>query len=259
MNADTLVVESSLYIPNAAVSIQDLPCGYLDDQGVLHREVQVRAMTGFEEELLGNDKIPGMKKFNQLLVNCLVRIGQIDEKAKIASIVPKLLVGDRVFLFLQIRRVTIGDTLPFRSTCPVKSCRKESRHLVNLGDLPVQVMQDARKRSFTATLPVSKQAVQYRCANGEDEERAEKFEDRVEAASLILLQRIEQLDGKPPTLGDLQAMHWVDREFLREAFDKGEGGLDTSIDLECSHCGHQYRKEVPVGQAGFFYPRTLSL
>jgi hypothetical protein len=72
--------------------------------------------------------------------------------------------------------------------------------------------------------------------------------------SLGIFMRVDLIDGKPPTLADIQGLGLSDRNLLREEFQEIEGGLDTEVDLQCPDCEHDFAREVDVTQAGFFFP-----
>ena len=54
--------------PKGTLGVFDLPCGYLDPQTQeLFTEVQVREITGNEEDMLASQQIPSAQKISQLL------------------------------------------------------------------------------------------------------------------------------------------------------------------------------------------------
>jgi len=271
----TMMTEAQLREPKSTIGVFELPCGYLDASGVLHTEVLLNEISGRDEDMLANDKIPANKKMNQLLTSCIARIGSITDKGAIASIVPDLLVGDRVFLVLAVRRVSLGDDYPYKDTCP--SCEKESLMSINLSELDIVKMSDPKKRVFDARMP-SKAAikawandgedvpepersnptgrtVRFKMLTGRDEEKAGKGTSGPESISVLLGLRILMLDDKPPTIEDLQNLTMSERSYIRDVvFRAGDGGVDTTLDVTCPQCAHEFKRELDIAQMGFFFP-----
>ena len=238
--------------PKSSQGVYELPCGYLDAEGKIHTEVVLREMTGAEEDLLASKQISPSKKFSELISRCVTRIGTVTDRGQISAIVRQLPIGDRVFLLFAIRRVTLGDNYPFSDKCPNDSCGIESVYKIDLSVLEVKKMPDPLKRIYDITLP-SGDTARFRVSTGEDEERVSKFEKSADAISQSVLMRLEQLNGLPPTLEAVKAMGWKDRQALRSAWDKVEGGVETEMEMQCPRCGHEFKRDVQVGLS-FFYP-----
>jgi hypothetical protein len=269
-----MMTEAQVREPKSTVGLFTLPCGYLDSDGVLHTEVLLREISGKEEDMLASKKVPDQKKMNQLLIACIERLGSISDRERIAAAVPELLVGDRVFLLIAVRRTSLGDDYPYKDQCP--SCEKESLMSIDLASIEVAPMPEPTKRIFDARLP-SKVAtriwadtgelppaektnptgptVRFRPVTGRDEEKFGQVLNKDDALSKSLQARIELLDGKPPTVDDLQALSLTERQYLRdEIFDRADGGVETTLDVTCPKCGHDYTRELEIGQMGFFFP-----
>jgi hypothetical protein len=269
-----MMTEAQVREPKSSVGVYTLPCGYLDATGVLHTEVVVTEINGSDEDMLGSNKTPAQKKLNQLLISRVQRIGSITDRNSIAAAVPELLVGDRVFLILAIRRVSLGDDYPYKDICP--SCEKESLMTIDLSTLDIIAMPDPRKRVYDAKLP-SKAAcrewansgtvppaeklnptghtIRFRVMVGRDEEQVGKVQGKDDAISKLLAMRVELLDGKPPTIADFQVMSMAERSYIRdELFRQNDGGVETTLEVTCPKCDHDYERELEIGQTGFFFP-----
>lgn len=242
--------QQQLETPKSTVGIYELPCGYIDPQGVLHIEVQLREMTGREEDLLASNKIAPQKKINALIAACTERIGNVTDKMQIQNIISTLTQGDRVFLLIAIRRTTLGDDLPMEEECP--ECKMKGNYIANLGTLDIKRMADPMRRVFDMTLPSGK-TIRFRVSNGSDEDRVAKVPDE-EKLSMMLLCRTEVLNGKPPTMMDIKNLGWRDRQALRDAFEDNDGGVDSSLELGCPACGHEFKRDLDLGAQGFFFP-----
>ena len=246
--------QASVDKPKSTQGVFELPCGYLDPEGQLHTEVEVREITGHEEDLLGSKSVPHHKKIGLLVSRCITRIGDITDPGKIAVLANELTVGDRVFLMFAIRRTSLGDEYPFRNTCP--ECGYKGLFNLDLSELEVKKMTDPRKRIFDSVLPSGK-SVRFRPLQGKDEETLAKASSSNDAMTLAILARLEMLDDAPPTLVAVKNLGLQDRNFLRSAFDDIEGGVDTTLDMQCPSCMAEFEQELEVGQAGFFSPSSV--
>lgn len=243
--------------PKGANGVYELPCGYLDPQTQeLIKDVELREITGHEEDMLASQQVPSHAKITQLLSGCVTRIGSVTDPGLIAGIVQQLPVGDRVYLIFSIRRVTLGDELPVREKCP--ECKTTTLFMVDLGeDLQPRPMKDPMRRVFDVTLP-SGILARFRVSTGMDEANLSKLTKRqkhkADALSQALLMRLEMLGGEKPTLKMVKSLGMRDRNFLREQYQEVEGGVDTTLELECPACGHEWEKDLDLSAANFFFP-----
>lgn len=194
------------------------------------------------------------RKMNELLGRCTTRIGTITDKAAIMSAVPQMVVGDRVFLMFAIRRVTLGDKFPFKEKC--EDCGAASTYTVDLSTLTTKKTPEPLKRLFDATLPSGKTA-RFRPMTGKDEARITDQRSNLDSVSLAILARLEMLDGKPASLADVKALGMGDRNSLRTAFEEVEGGVDTTVDMDCDKCGAAFSRDLDIGEKGFFFPSGM--
>ena len=134
--------------PKPTQDIFTLPCGYVDESGTLHQKVQLREMTGVEEEILaGKGEVTA--RLNRVIANCIVSLGE--DLPGDLRLVKKLTVVDRVFLLIALRRVSLGDDYGMKIKCP--ACSEESNFRVDLSGLEVRHMEDPTKRRFEGNLP----------------------------------------------------------------------------------------------------------
>jgi len=230
-----------------------LPAGYVDDAGTVHDRVEVREMTGEEEDILAMPKLAASTKFTRILGNCIVRIGDIEDQKQMRKIAAKLPIGDRVVLLLALRVVSLGPVYAFEVNCP--SCNDRRAYDVRLDDLDVTFMEDKTKREFALTLPSGRTAT-VKVMTGEDEERMVTITRTTrDALSLSIMARIKEIDGADGIkVVDVKKLSMRDRNAIRNWFQDVEGGVDTDIDLICPACGHDYQTALDIGQPSFFFP-----
>lgn len=243
--------------PKGTNGIFELPCGYMDPQTQeLFTEVQVREITGNEEDMLASRQVHSSQKISQLLSGCVTRLGNVVDKGLIAGMVQHLTVGDRVFLVFAIRRITLGDELPVREKCP--ECGIKTLFMVDLGeDLAPKPMPNPKKRIYDIDLPSGKTA-RFRVFTGLDEANLAKLvkrqEHKSDALSQSILMQLEMLGDEKPTLKMVKSLGMRDRNFLRAQFREVEGGVNTTLELECPACGNEWEKELDLSAASFFFP-----
>ena len=261
MSADSMLLANQLAEPKSTQGLFELPCGYLGADGKLVTEVALREIRGHEEDMLASKTVPDWMKLGELITGCTTRIGSITDRGQIAMAVKQLPAGDRAFLLFAIRRVSMGDILPFRSKCPTdkEECGAESLFQVDLKDLEIKRMADPTKRAgYDGVLP-SGSTIRYRILTGVDEEEiAKQQKSKDDTLSLQLLIRTELLNGKPPSLEDFKELSMRDRDYIRsELFDAIDGGVETDIEVTCPKCGVDFVHEVAVGEKGFFFPSQV--
>lgn len=215
-------------------------------------EIELREMTGVEEELLTNQRlIRSGDAVNQVLNNCIVRIG--------ANITPKvsdvldMLSGDRLFTLVRLRQVSLGDEVELGVVCPNQACRAKNHIVVNLDDLTVTPYGE--EREFTFTLPSSGKKVKFVHLDGNKEKRlAQIKEPNISAAMLI---RIIEIDGSAPTKKALADMSMRDRTALRAEMLRVDAGIDTTIECECESCGTTIHTKLEA-EPSFLFPGVRS-
>ena len=80
-----------------------------------------------------------------------------------------------------------------------------------------------------------------------------------------MLTRIDKVDGieldrnknLKDALSTLKGLRLSERNEIRELFKENEGTIDTEVDYECQHCGHEFKSELDVGQPSFFFPSGI--
>jgi hypothetical protein len=211
-------------------------------------EIELKEMTGAEEELLTNQRlIRTGDAINLVLRNCFVRIG--DKTEPTVSDVLDLLSGDRLFSLVRLRQISLGDKVELELNCPNSACRMANCLTVNLEEL--EVTPYTEKREFDFKLPGSKTAMRFGYLDGHKEKRlAGLREPNITSAMMI---RIIDIDGKPPSKKILAEMSMRDRGALREEMARVDAGIDTVVEVECDGCGTRIRTRLEAEPA-FLFP-----
>lgn len=239
----------------------ELPNGYIDADGHIHYDIAVREMTGAEEDLLGG-KGPVQPRMNKIISNCLVQFGGLN-KGEFEKAVADLTANDRMVALMGIRRVSLGDFYDVRVICPNTECKAQSFFPINLSELEVVPMEDRSLRERTDAISTGKK-ITWHVMTAEDEawllKKQKKKEDMLTHA---MLARIDSIDGVDlerdkhngeKAISILKALRMRERNEIRELFRKNEGHVDIEVEFECPECGHEWREDMPIGQASFFFP-----
>lgn len=215
-------------------------------------EIELREMTGLEEELLTNQRlIRNGDAINQVLRNCILRW---DEKEEIsAGDVLDMLSGDRLFVLVKLRQISLGDEVELELSCPNTICRAKNRVVINLEDLPVTPYGEARE--FTFTLPGSGKKVRFGYLDGHKEKRLSQMQEPTISSAMMI--RLLDIDGTPPSKKALADMSMRDRSALRQEMVRVDAGIDTTLDLECESCGASIRTRLEA-EPGFLFPGVRS-
>src|SRR5438067_6101605 len=113
----------------------ELPIGYIDEDGRMHRAATVRKMTGRDEALLADRRFRnnGARMITELLGSCLVRLGAIEHPG--VAVAQRLFSADRHFLLIRLREITFGPEMRASYSCP--SCREATDTVEDLASFEV--------------------------------------------------------------------------------------------------------------------------
>ncbi len=211
-------------------------------------EIEIMEMTGVEEELLTNQRlIRSGDAVNQVLKNCIIRIGE-NQDISMKNVLD-MLSGDRLFVLVKLRQVSLGDEVELELTCPNTACRAKDQVTVNLDDLPVTPYRE--EREFVLTLPVSGSKVRFVHLDGHKEKRLARMQEPSISAAMMV--RIVDIDGNAPSKKALNEMSMRDRSALRAEMLRVDAGIDTTIECDCESCGTRIRTRLEAEPA-FLFP-----
>jgi hypothetical protein len=211
-------------------------------------ELELREMTGVEEEILTNQRlIRSGDAINQVLRNCILRIGENaePEMKDIAS----MLSGDRLFTLALLRQISLGDEVELELVCSNSTCRAMTHVTVNLNDLSVVSYTEARE--FMFMLPGSGQKVRYCHLDGAKEKRLSQMQEPTISSAMMI--RILDIDGSAPSKKALVEMSMRDRAALRQDMMGVDAGVDTSVCIPCDSCGTEIRTKLEA-ESAFLFP-----
>src|SRR5256885_580231 len=111
-----------------------LPGGLVEEDGRRLGAAELRPLTGHQEAWLAEHAgAPSALAVTRLLSSCVVRL---DDVAPGPEVIRRLLVGDRDFLMLQLRRITLGDRVLAVLTCPACGAKMDVEFLAS--EVPIE-------------------------------------------------------------------------------------------------------------------------
>jgi hypothetical protein len=232
-----------------------LPVGYVDDEGVLQREVTLAPMTGETEEAIGDPKIKDNagKIVTELLNGVITKFGTMRKVNK--DVIRGLTAIDRDYLVLKNRQVSIGDIMEYTDTCPI--CGRKTNVRVDLTSLEVVYMDDDEPKEFKVTLfhgvPNKDGVIQKEATivlpNGMAQEKiAQIIRSNPAQATTAMLQFITKSIGDIEFISaeTFRKMTKKDRDLISARLDEVKAGVKFSVEVICAECGGEFTTYFPM-------------
>lgn len=228
----------------------DLPTGWLGPEGEIHKRVEMREMTGYEEDVIGDDRLPYTVRMNRILAGCTVKLGPVTDKPQLEKIMDELTSVDRMKMLIMIRVASVPEPYEFEVPCP--SCDKKGTHQLDLLTIQFEGLKDPKLREYEMNLPSGKKAT-CRVLTGELENRISEL-DRADIMSGAILLRVAKLgDISQLTMDDVKKLPLKDRTALRKKFDEVEGGFEREIQVTCKNCRKEFETQLDLGIMNLLY------
>lgn len=229
----------------------ELPVGYMDEDGRVHRTATLRKMSGHEEAMLADRKLRqnAGKLVTELLTSCTKKLDDVPTVNR--QLIAELTSPDRNYLLLELRKITFGETIEANYRCP--ACGGTNHILEELDELPVSRADSGGPPEITVELEDGYEdkngevymTMSFRLPTGVDEEKtANIVKSNASRGTNALLSRCMLGLGDMPTnrrealgtkiLGDLTM---GDRARIERAFRQEMPGVDLTRELTCEHCG----------------------
>lgn len=215
----------------------DLPGGLVLDDGRRLGRAELRPLTGREEEWLTQHAgMPSARLSTKLLSACFVRL---EDEAVNSDIIDKLLVGDRDYLILQLRRLTLGDRF-----AAVFSCT-ECKRAMDVEFLAQDIAIEPRPQNvaiYAWQANDAQRVVRYRLPNGADQEAVADL-SAAEAVETLLARCVIDDGGTPLSVEE--------RTAVIAEMDAHAPQIDLELELNCPECGHSFT--TPFDCTSFFF------
>jgi len=215
----------------------------LGEQGAGSRRYSsavLRPLTGYEEEWLAHHRREASAiSASRILDACIVDLDGDDPPRNAAS---RMLVGDRDYLMLQLRRLMLGNRILAVTDCP--ACRSRMDVDFDAASIPLE-SGASDSAHYEVELPgAADQApcsVRFRLPCGEDQEAVLDLD--ADDASEAVLERCLLSDVMMPLSADQRARVIAEMEGLAPR-------IELELDLTCPECRHDFL--LPFDTTAFF-------
>ena len=213
--------------PLTETAAVELPGGLPREGGPPVMSVELRPLTGWEEEWLAHHAgTPAALAVSAVLNSCVVSP---------EGLAGSLLAGDRDYLMLQLRRMTLGDHVQAVLECTVCGAKMDIDFQAR--DVPVE-RRSQTESAYTIALSGGR-SVRFRLPNGADQESVARM-DTAEAVQTLLTRCV--LGGGPLSAEEAEA--------VAAAMEERAPAVELELDLTCPECGHA--SVVPFDTTAFF-------
>jgi hypothetical protein len=236
-----------------------LPGGFWDADGRRHRDFELAALTGREEELLAQARPPETASLvTAVLSRCVRRLGPVSPVPE--NLARRLLVADRQYLLLKLRQATFGDQVRANLLCPWPHCGERVSIDFSIDAVPVEESPEPAP-GYTMTLSeaavggdAGAREVSFRLPTGADQEELSSRVAHDEAGALAgMLARCVQRIGTlaPPTPERVAALSPLARAEIEARMERMAPKVEQTIEASCAECGRLFL--VPFDVQRFFF------
>jgi hypothetical protein len=251
----TIVSEAQeVPIPEPSDGICDLPGGFLDVDGTVHKSVQIRELTGADEEALARATRKGgtfdpFLYIRTVVKRCLEAVGSLQVTDQILD---RMLIGDRDWIALHIRIASYGNEYEIKLTCP--RCAHEWDAAVELNrDITCKNLPDPEVWFRDIELPKGRKAIAHLVTVADQTVAlADDARTGAEIDTVLLARVVKEIDGQPvigeQTFRDAKA---ADRKAITKYLaDTQPGPNFREVKGECPACNEELN--VPLSLPALF-------
>jgi hypothetical protein len=227
-----------------------LPGGWLTGDGLAecrrYETAVLRPLTGHEEEWLAQHYgVANAVTTTRLLDACVLRL---DDEQPGRDIAGRMLVGDRDYLILQLRRLTFGDRILAVVDCPACGSKMD----IDFDAAAIGVEKGAPDTpTYEIELPARAGlptcAVRFRLPSGSDQEAVLGLE--LEMAADKLLERCLLSSVAVPLATEEKA-------YVIAAMEEQAPRVELELELSCPECNHTFVQ--PFDTTAFFFDEIRS-
>jgi hypothetical protein len=200
----------------------------------------LRPLTGHEEEWLAQHQgLPNAIRTTRLLDACVLRL---DDEQPPRDVARRMLIGDRDYLILQLRRLTLGDRVLAVVDCP--GCGSKMDIDFDAAAIPIESGAPDTP-TYEIELPehagLPTRHIRFRLLSGGDQEAVLGLD--VETAAEKLLERCLVSGTAVPLAVDQRAR-------VITAMEERAPRVELELELGCPECGHAF--VMPFDTTAFF-------
>lgn len=202
-----------------------------------------------------NDIIKGENVLDAVLKQCITSEIKVND----------LLILDRYFLFLEIRKISKGSTFETNVSCENLDCKGQFVHIVDLDKLNVKMLDETKNKEIKVLDGKVVLTMGFFTRGAQKEGYAlikKNLSDKQKEIEVVLMnitlsvKKISSNTGeyeltlaeKFKFLGDLP-----EKEFdkINKWHEENEFGIDLKNDIKCPHCGF-IKENEPISLSNFF-------
>jgi len=214
-------------------TVVTIPGGYISATGEVITSVEVRELTGKDEEAIARASSIG-KALLTILSRGTVKVGE--EKATDA-ILDSMLSGDRDAILLGIYKATFGQTAEMQGICP--GCNEFKDVTVSIDeDVQVRPLSDPSDRIFTVDCKVGEVEVALPTGHVQKELISNSDKSVSELTTILLSNCVRAINGNPVFgKAQIQNLGINDRKLIAEAITENNiGPIFKDIKVTCPDC-----------------------
>lgn len=228
----------------------ELLYGYKDSDGIIHKEAEIREMTGVDEEDVQRPENRSNigRVVTTILKNCVVRIGTY-EKSEVKptqweNIMKDLFIGDRDLLLMKIREFTYGEDIEIPFRCP--ACRQEGKHIMEWDEVKIEPLKcDPYAVEFELKKGVpdaNGERVKHgllRMPKGIDQELLDSIakKNMGQANTSLITRCVTSLGDIKLSSNTFKQMVGPDREKIVDTIADNAFGPNFRVEIDCPSCG----------------------
>jgi hypothetical protein len=229
-------------MPDLPSNIVELPGGYIDHQGVLHKDARIREINGSDEEAMArelrNPNVSVPKVVDLLLKRCVEEVGTHKADAQLLS---EMLTGDRAALMLAIRILTFGNDwevpdFPCRLCGQTFGCIVELDSSISTQKMDNPMVQEVEvelRNDHIANVALLNGAIQLEMVGDGNRTGPEEI-------TIAIDRCIKRYDGMPVAGPMAQKMSMADRRKIATAMAEAQPGPRMEeVMVTCTECGRE--------------------
>ncbi|HUU43435.1 MAG TPA: hypothetical protein VMX57_06620 [Planctomycetota bacterium] len=233
----------------------ELPCGAILPDGTVHRAAEVVKMKGETRAAVARKDVKSdfAKASDIILSQCLKRVGPSTTASREA--LGRMVLGDRDFLMLETRRISMSDELKANLPCPHAGCKRTIEVIYQLDEIEVRRIPDEARivhegrlcfRVDTKAIDGTPVKALCRFPVGADQHALQPHyrSNEVRANYRLYAMCLLQWDGAPATDKDFKFFEDMDVDLLdafEEAFVSAQPGPIWEQEVECPNCSGPIR------------------
>jgi len=207
-------------------------------------DVSIRRMKAKDEDILGDNHLAKQGKTLSKFVEQICGVSEAE--------LEKWPLGDKIFILLEIRKLSKGTQYAVDVKCPV--CDKKQTVDIDLTELEIIKLPKEKvdeNLHYNLVLPISGKKIKMKILRVADEGDIQKGQANHSAnisSYLTMIQTVELEGVRIKNINIFKEMDSEDLEFLREKADEIACGVSNEYYTECknSQCMSEMCVQVPI-------------